>query len=252
MKDGHIKTCLKGVKIERIGGKPYVEYKDKKHRVSKWRHGLTIIPHLNMTPKSPRPCFDRTEDGLVPKACPAEKYSVSTRSDILPAALTISSFALGFVIFLALARHFGLRRFPKVGYNYVPRPQDTVMCNRPMDTRVTQYLYPWFKHTYLKTHSAEGIRTLGYQYCDSTNENCPDTHGTAVLPDDPQVRMARDPKRHRCWLISTDPDFKECVEHKMNEVIMKYRYPHKYISVLDNACAIYGERVIEECRRETG
>jgi hypothetical protein len=154
----------------------------------------------------------------------------------------------GYIAMSALIRHRNLYRFPSIPYCYEPRPQDTVICSRPMDTEsFVQHLYPLFKHTYIKTDKG----TFGYQFCDPFNDSCkPGMIGPVVLPDRTTHPMASVPENHKCWLVSTDPEFKKCMFGHIENIKNEYSFPNRYFSIFANACATYADRLVERCHKD--
>ena len=157
---------------------------------------------------------------------------------------TIIVMSLGFVLVTALIRHVNMYRFPRVPHDYVPRQQDTVVCSRPMDTLTTQFLYPLFKHNYIKTVNG----TYGYQFCDAYSDVCPGNVGPNVLPDNPRHIIAKNPSLHQCWLVSTDAGYQKCVMSEMEKLQQSMWYPNRFGSVLGTACTVFTDEALDRCK----
>lgn len=161
----------------------------------------------------------------------------------------IGFFAIGFIGYLTfsvLRRHYRLFRFPRIPSDYQVRPNETVVCSRPFDEIGYQNFYPLFKHTYIKT--SEG--PFGYHFCGPDSHICPERFGPLLAPDMPEYEKAKEPSRQECWLVSSDPAFKDCVFRKARERVGIYKYPSKYIAVVNNACSTFVDDVVERCRKE--
>jgi len=87
--------------------------------------------------------------------------------------------------------------------------------------------------------------TYGFEYCSPINPTCPNLKGPQLLPD-----RSSNPEKHKCFVVSTDPQFKECtMEHAKNRY-KQFDSPGIIVSLLRNRCAVFTDTIAKECNNK--
>ena len=143
------------------------------------------------------------------------------------------------------------RKYIEMPGNYEPRPNEVMLCIRPIDDNsILAKTYPFALHSYIKTSDGK----FGLQFCNKHNEKCPDVFGPRLMEEYAHINPeAIDPAKHKCFIVSVDPKEKRCMLENAEQLSRKptFRSMNRWFAYSRDMCLRYTEDLVSSCTNAT-